>query len=85
MTVVLVLSDGVRAALGLANQRRVNFKPHPAAFQGRTEYRPWSRYSVGPRKSGPVGEVPAAETHTNGAGPVKLPPSSCSGNASNNF
>ena len=38
-------------ALGLANQRRVNFKPHPGAFQGRTEYLRWSRYSVDPRKS----------------------------------
>lgn len=41
MSTWLMLDCMSHPALGLANQRRVNLKTHPGAFQGRSKYLLW--------------------------------------------
>ena len=76
MPVVLVLSDGIRACSRLTSSPTQElFKAERSTYHGVST--PLAPVKV--PVNGPVGE--AVETRTDGAGPVKLPRSSCSGNA----
>lgn len=63
----------------------VNLKLHPGDFMAHLSTHAGEGTWLGPVKVSvncSSGEVPAAETRTNGFGPIKLPWNSCSGNVS---